>query len=108
MSAIASRAGATGARLVSHALGATASKYDVSGRQSAVDYLLTWPDGRTGALEITLVTRAESSAWPGVAAAAEGWRWPASSASEFRLAGADMPYRQTWGVVLHAVELCEQ
>ncbi len=36
-----------------HATGATARARDVGGRQGAVDLLLTFPDGRTAAVEVT-------------------------------------------------------
>ncbi|GAA2023433.1 hypothetical protein GCM10009740_10900 [Terrabacter terrae] len=107
MSELASRAEAIGAHLVAHALGATASKFDAEGRQSAVDFLMEWPNGRHGALEVTLVTQPESAAWQGMAAR-EGWQWPALSGWEFRLAGPDMPYRRARNAVLRAVALCDQ
>ena len=78
VSELAGRAEQIGAYLVAHALGATASKFDAGGRQSAVDFLLEWPNGRQGALEVTLVTQPGSAAWQGMAAK-EGWRWPAPS-----------------------------
>jgi hypothetical protein len=71
-----------------------------------VDFVLEWPDGRRGALEVTLVTQPESSAWQGLAAK-EGWRWPAPSGWEFRLNGDDMPYRRARSAVLKAVEMCD-
>jgi hypothetical protein len=42
-------------RVVERILGATAQAWDVQGRQNAVDAMLTLPDGRRGALEITRV-----------------------------------------------------
>jgi len=69
--------------------------------------MLKWPNGRRGALEVTLVTQPESSAWQGLAAN-EGWRWPAPSGWEFRLNGNDMPYRRARRAVLRAVELCDR
>jgi len=107
MSKLAGRAEEIAAHLVGHALAATVSKFDTDGRQSAVDFTLHWPDGRCGALEVTLVTESKSAAWQGLAAK-EAWRWPAASPWEFRLAGADMPYRQTRRVVLRAIGLCDQ
>lgn len=92
---------------VGHALGATASKFDANGRQSAVDFMLEWPNGRRGALEVTLVTEPESAAWQGMAAK-EGWRRPAPSGWEFRLAVPDMPYHRTRRAVLRAVALCDR
>lgn len=107
VSELAGRAEEIGAHLVGHALGATASKFDAKGRQSAVDFMLEWPNGRRGALEVTLVTQPESAAWQGMAAK-EDWRWPAPSGWEFRLTGPDMPYQRTRRAVLRAVELCDQ
>jgi hypothetical protein len=107
VSELAGRAEQIGARLVGHALGAAASKFDTNGRQSAVDFMLEWPNGRRGALEVTLVTQPASAAWQGMAAK-EGWRWPASSGWQFRLAGPDMPYHRTRRAVLRAVALCDQ
>lgn len=105
VSELASRAENIASHLVSHALGAEVKKFDVDGRQSAVDFMLTWPDGRRGALEVTLVTDPLSSGWQGLAAK-EGWRWPAPSGWTFRLHGDDMPYRRARSAVLRAVELC--
>jgi hypothetical protein len=107
VSELAGRAEDIAARLVSHALGADARKFDADGRQSAVDFMLEWPSGRRGALEVTLVTHPESSAWQGLAAK-EGWRWPARSGWEFRLKGDDMPYRRARRAVVRAVELCDR
>lgn len=107
VSELAGRAEDIGAHLVAHTLGATATKFDADGRQSAVDFMLEWPNGRRGALEVTLVTQPESAAWQGMAAT-EGWRWPAPSGWEFRLTGADMPYQRTRRAVLRAVALCDQ
>lgn len=106
MSELAGRAEDIAAYLVSHALGADARKFDADGRQSAVDFILEWPHGRRGALEVTLVTQPESSAWQGLAAK-EGWRWPAPSGWEFRLSGDDMPYRRARRAVVRAVGLCD-
>jgi len=107
VSELAGRAEDIAAHLVSHALGAEARKFDADGRQSAVDFMLEWPNGRRGALEVTLVTQPESSAWQGLAAK-EGWRWPAPSGWEFRLNGNDVPYRRARRAVLSAVELCDR
>ena len=106
VSDLASRAEDIASHLVSHALSAEVTKFDVDGRQSAVDFLLVWPDGRRGALEVTVVTDPRSSGWQGLAAR-EDWRWPAPSGWEFRLHSDDMPYRRTRHAVLKAVELCD-
>ena len=107
VSELAGRAEDIAAYLVGHALGADARKFDADGRQSAVDFMLELPNGRRGALEVTLVTQPESSAWQGLAAK-EGWRWPAPSGWEFRLIGDDLPYRRARRVVMRAVELCDR
>jgi hypothetical protein len=107
VSELAKRAEDIAAHLVSDALKTTATNYDVDGRQSAVDFMLEWPDKRRAALEVTLVTEPQSSAWQGMAAR-EGWRWPATSGWEFRLSGPDLRYRRTREVVLRAVELCNR
>jgi len=104
---LAGRAEDVAAHLVSHALGARAKKFDTDGRESAVDFMLDWPNGRRGALEVTLVTQQESAAWQGLAAK-EGWRWPAPSGWAFRLNDSDMPYRRARRAVLRAVELCDR
>lgn len=106
VSELADRAEDIAAHLVSHALGADARKFDADGRQSAVDFMLELPNNRQGALEVTLVTQPESSAWQGLAAR-EGWRWPAPSGWEFRLNGDDMPYRRARRAVMRAVQLCD-
>ena len=107
VSELAGRAEDIAARLVSLALGADARKFDADGRQSAVDFMLEWPSGRRGALEVTLVTHPQSSAWQGLAGK-DGWRWPARSGWEFRLRGDAMPYRQARRTVVRAVELCDR
>jgi hypothetical protein len=107
VSELAGRAEDIAAHLVSHALRARATKFDSNGRQSAVDFMLEWPNGRRGALEVTLVTQPGSSAWQGMAAK-EGWRWPAPSGWEFRVDGDDMPYRRARRAALRAVELCDR
>ena len=72
-----------------------------------MDFLLVWPNGRRGALEVTVVTEPKSSGWQGLAAK-EGWRWPAASGWEFRLNSDDMSYRRTRHAVVKAVELCDR
>ncbi|GGB22073.1 hypothetical protein GCM10011492_09960 [Flexivirga endophytica] len=81
--------------------------YDTDGRQSAVDFLLEWPDGRTEALEITRVTEPESIVWQGMAMR-ESWRWPAATSWDFRPAEVSFPYKHTRRAVLKAVELCDE
>jgi len=106
VSELAGRAEDIAACLVGYAFGAEVKKFDVDGRQSAVDFMLELPNGRRGALEVTLITEPESAAWQGLAAK-EGWRWPAPSGWEFRLNGGDLHYRRARRAVLRAVELCD-
>lgn len=80
--------------------------HDTNGRQSAVDYLLEWPDGRRGALEVTLIIEPASIQWQGHASK-EGWRWPARTSWEFRPANVSFHYKRTRRTVLRAVELCD-
>lgn len=107
MSELAGRAEEIAAHLVGHALAAKVERFDADGRQAAVDFVLVWPDGRRGALEVTLVTDSRSSAWQGLAAK-DGWRWPAPSGWEFRLHDHDLPYRRARRAALNAVELCDR
>ena len=107
VSELAGRAEDIAAHLVSHALGAEARKFDADGRQSAVDFMLEWPNGRRGdwrALSSPNRSRQPGRGWR----AKEGWRWPAPSRWEFRLNGNDMPYRRAHRAVLSAVELCDR
>ncbi|SDT05029.1 hypothetical protein SAMN04489751_3612 [Brevibacterium sandarakinum] len=107
MTELSNRAEQIAAHLVGHATGTKAIPYDTNGRQSAVDFLLDWPDGRLGALEVTLIVEAESIAWQGLASK-EGWLWPAATSWEFRTSRVNFPYKQTRRVALRAVELCDQ
>lgn len=107
MSGLAGRAEEIAAHLVSHALGVDVEKYDADGRQSAVDFMLEWPNGRRGALEVTLVTHPKSSAWQGLASK-DGWRWPAPTGWQFRLRGDDILYQRARRAVLKAVDLCDR
>ncbi|WP_417218582.1 hypothetical protein [Arthrobacter sp.] len=106
MTGLADRAEQIAAYLVGYETGAVVHLHDTDGRQAAVDFLLEWPDGRRGALEVTLVTEKASIAWQGMAMK-EGWRWPATSSWEFRAAATSFPYRFVRQAVLRAVELCD-
>ena len=106
MTGLADRAEQIAAYLVGYETGAEVHLHDTDGRQAAVDFLLEWPDGRRGALEVTLVTEKASIAWQGMAMK-EGWRWPATSLWEFRAAATSFPYRFVRQAVLRAVELCD-
>jgi hypothetical protein len=106
MTDLAKRAERIAAHLVGYETGAAVVSHDTDGRQGAVDFLLEWPDGRRGALEVTLVTEKASIAWQGMAMK-EGWRWPAESSWEFRSAAPNFPYKFVRQVALRAVELCD-
>ena len=106
MTGLANRAEQIAAHLVGYETGAAVHLHDTDGRQAAVDFLLEWPDGRRGALEVTLVTEKASVAWQGMAMK-EGWRWPAASSWEFRPATTSFPYTFVRQVALREVELCD-
>ena len=106
VSGMAARAEQIAAHLVALETGAVVTRHDCGGRQGAVDFLILWPDGRQGGLEVTLITEPRSAAWQGMAAK-EGWRWPAGTSWEFRAGLVSFPYRRTRGAVLRAVELCD-
>lgn len=106
MTDFSNRAEQIAAHLVGHATGTRVVPYDVDGRQSAVDFILEWPDGRVAALEVTLIVEAESIAWQGLASK-EKWRWPAATSWEFRPNKVNFPYKLTRRAALRAVELCD-
>ncbi|MFC7432887.1 MULTISPECIES: hypothetical protein [unclassified Agrococcus] len=106
MTGFAERAEQIAAHLVGHATGASVTVHDRDGRQSAVDYILEWPDGRRGALEVTLVIDPTSIEWQGKAAK-ERWRWPAGTSWDFRPAEKNFHYKRTRQAVLRAVQLCD-
>ena len=106
MSGMAARAERIAAHLVARETGAVVTRHDCGGRQGAVDFLINWPDGRQGCLEVTLITEPKSAAWQGMAAK-EGWRWPAGTSWEFRAGRVSFPYRRTRRAVLRAIELCD-
>lgn len=106
MSGLADRAETIAARLVELGTGADVFRHDEGGRQGAVDFIMDWPDGRRGALEVTLVTEPRSAEWHGLAAQ-DGWNWPAATSWEFRPSSVTFPYRRTKNAVLRAVELCD-
>lgn len=104
MTGLSERAERVAAHIVSHETGSIA---EPQGRQGAIDFLLTWPDGRRGGLEVTLVTERESAASQGMAMR-DGWRWPASSGRSFRPNSISFPYRATKKIVIKAVSLCDE
>jgi hypothetical protein len=106
MTGLAKRAEQIAAHLVGYQTGAVVVPHDTDGRQAAVDFLLEWPGGHRGALEVTLVTEKASIAWQGLAMK-EGWRWPAESSWEFRPTSPNFPYKFVRQVALRAVELCD-
>lgn len=107
MTALSARAEQIAAHLVGHQTGADVIPYDIDGRQAAVDFLLQWPDGQVGALEVTLVTERASIAWQGMAMK-DGWIWPAETSWEFRPSDVSFAYKKTKLVAIRAVELCDQ
>lgn len=107
VTAFSTRAEQIAAHLVGHETGAEVILHDTNGRQAAVDFLLQWPDGRIGALEVTLVTEQASIAWQGMAMK-ESWSWPAKTSWEFRPSEVSFHYKQTRRVAIKAVELCDQ
>lgn len=107
MTGMATRAEQIAAHFVTRETAAVAVPYDTNGRQAAVDFLLQLPDGRFGALEVTLVTERESMAWQGMAAK-EDWRWPSETSWEFRATGVSFNYKGTRRVVLRAVAICDE
>lgn len=107
MTGFADRAEQIAAHLVSRETGAVAHLHDTGGRQAAVDFQLEWPDGRLGALEVTLVTDPVSIAWQGMAAQ-DGWRWEAETSWEYRPTNASFHYKSTRRAVIRAVQLCDQ
>lgn len=107
MNALSDRAEQIAAHLVAHEIGATAVPYDHEGRQAAVDFLLEWPAGRTGALEVTLVTEQASMEWQGLAMR-DHWTWPARTSWEFRPREVAFPYKHAKRASIRAVELCDQ
>jgi hypothetical protein len=63
--------------IAERALGATATPYDVDGRQGAVEAFLDYPDGRRGAFEVTrLATDGGASLQLDSLLQREGFRWP--------------------------------
>ncbi|GAA2958453.1 hypothetical protein ACFO7V_09925 [Glutamicibacter bergerei] len=107
MNALSDRAEQIAAHLVGHETGAAVVPYDTDGRQAAVDFLLNWPDGRVGALEVTLVTERASIEWQGMAMK-DGWSWLAETSWEFRPNNVNFAYKDTKQVAISAVALCDQ
>lgn len=107
MTGFAERAEQIAAYLVAHETGAVAVPHDKDGRQSAVDYLLEWSDGRRGGLEVTLVIEPTSIEWQGKAAK-DSWRWPSETSWDFRPADLSFHYKRTRRTVLRAVQLCDE
>lgn len=67
MTGLAERAERIAAHLVGYETGAKVVLHDIGGRQSAVDYILVWPNGRRDAVEVTLVIDGASMEWQGMA-----------------------------------------
>lgn len=107
MSDFSERSEQIAAHLVGHATGAEIVPHDTDGRQGAVDFQLEWPDGRAGALEVTLVTELDSIQWQGMALK-DGWSWKADTSWEFRPVNVSFHYKNTKRAALRTVELCDQ
>lgn len=100
------RAEAIASHLVSRTLGAAVEEFDVEGRQSAVDFKLTLPNGHSAALEVTLITESASAAWQGMAVV-DGWTWPAPGSWDFRPHQSSFRYKQTRGAAVRVARACE-
>jgi hypothetical protein len=107
VNALSTRAEQIAAHLVGLETGAAVLPYDTDGRQAAVDFLLEWPNGQVGALEVTLVTEPASIAWQGMAMK-DNWSWPAKTSWDFRLNKVSFAYKKTKQVAIRAVKLCDQ
>lgn len=107
MSELSARAEQIAARVVHHDTGAHVEEHDRDGRQGVVDFMLEWANGDAGALEVTMITEPESSAWQGMAMR-DGWQWPAETSWEFRAASASFPYKNTKRAAMRAVALCDE
>lgn len=93
---------------VERATGATATAYDVDGRQGAYDFTLTYEDGRAAAVEVTShagtgrrqlegVLGRDDFKWPNPG----DWAWSASVSDP-----TDLPRLRE--VYVHVIGLCEQ
>lgn len=95
------------AAAVAAATGAVAEHYDGSGRQRAVDFVLRFPDGRTGALEVT------SHAEPGTRELASllrgaGFEWPNPGNWEWLIAfEPDARVKDVRKIYEHVICTCE-
>jgi hypothetical protein len=72
------------ARQVARAAGATWQPHDFGGRQRAVDVTLTYPDGRTGALEVTSYAE-EGTQERDVILAGQQYQWPNPGAGDWSI-----------------------
>jgi hypothetical protein len=89
------------------ALGGTAKAWDTNGRQGAVDAMLTLPNGRTAAFEVTMVgdeTEHEVSAMVRLAAAR--WQTPGAWAWGVDLGSPD-DFPRLASSHRHIIEVCE-
>lgn len=100
------RAEEIASHLVSRTLGAAVEHFDVDGRQAAVDFKLHLPNGHRAALEVTLITEAESAAWQGMAVI-DGWTWPAAGSWDFRPHYPSFPYKQTRAAAVRVARECD-
>ena len=70
-----------------------------------MDYVLAWPDGRQGVLEVTLVTDPDAIKWQNQLAQAGG-AWLTAGKWELRLRTLAMQYRPTEAAARRVVDLC--
>ena len=70
-----------------------------------MDYVLVWPDGREGVLEVTLVADPEAIKWQNQLAEAGG-AWLTTGKWELRLRTLAMQYRPTETAARRVVDLC--
>ncbi|KGM09344.1 hypothetical protein N869_02015 [Cellulomonas bogoriensis 69B4 = DSM 16987] len=70
-----------------------------------MDYVLVWPNGREGVLEVTLVADPEAIKWQNQLAQAGG-AWQTTGKWELRLRTLAMQYRPTEAAARRVVDLC--
>ena len=93
---------------VARATGATPEAHDVGGRQGAVDVTLAYPDGKTGALEVTSHA-AEGVRQRDAILGRQGYTWPNPGAwSWFIQFGPQAQITELWHRYKRLIALCEQ
>lgn len=103
---VAERAEQIAAHLVSAWMQGTAEKYDVDGRQGAVDYIVTGSSGRTAALEVTLIARKRDMEWDGLARR-DDRRWQAQDVWIYRPESTACNYKSARAAAIALAKLCE-